>query len=73
MTTRQHTVLLSVANVAERLGCSRSHVYTLIADGKLPTINIGRGRSITRIPESRVEKYINDGLTVRKPITEAAS
>lgn len=56
MTTR----LLSVADVAESLGCSRGHVYGLIGTGALTPINITAGkRSKTRIRESDVEAFID--------------
>lgn len=36
--------LLSIPEVAERLACSRRHVYDLIKRGDLPKIDIGRAR-----------------------------
>ncbi|MFD2839359.1 helix-turn-helix domain-containing protein [Populibacterium corticicola] len=62
--TAQHSELLSVVKVAEILGCSKSHVYRLIADRQLPSLNIGLGtRAKTRIPRVNVEKYIDERLT----------
>lgn len=50
--------LLRVTEVAERLSCGRTHVYELIAAGKLAAVNIGIGRSQTRIREDDLEAYI---------------
>lgn len=57
--------LLPIPNVAEVLGCSRGHVYTLIAAGLLNTVDIappGKA-SKTRVPESSLNAYIGSLLT----------
>jgi len=54
--------LLSVIAVAERLSCSRTHVYRLIAAGELPIIDIATPGSIyakTRIRESDLAAYLD--------------
>lgn len=51
--------LLTVSEVAARLGCSRGHVYHLIAGGLFREItDIGVGRAKTRISESVLAEYI---------------
>lgn len=40
--------LLTIPQVAEMLACSRSHVYRMIAAGRLPTpVKIGRASRIS--------------------------
>ena len=56
--------LLSVAEVAKTLGCSRGHVYNLIAAGAFPTVNIGAGtRPKTRVRERDVIAFVDDRTT----------
>ncbi|MFS0883859.1 helix-turn-helix transcriptional regulator [Aeromicrobium sp. 179-A 4D2 NHS] len=56
--------LLSVAAVAETLGCSRGHVYNLIAAGAFPTVNIGSGtRPKTRVRERDVIAFVDHRTT----------
>ena len=51
--------LLPVSEVAETLGCSRGHVYNLIAQKALTPVNISAGKSSkTRIRESELEAFI---------------
>ena len=51
--------LLSVAQVATTLGCSRGHVYNLIAKKALTPVNIGADSSSkTRVRESELEAFI---------------
>lgn len=38
--------LLKVPEVAERLRCSRGHVYEMIKSGKLPAIHVGKTRVV---------------------------
>lgn len=65
-----YTEVLSVLEVAKRLGCSKDHVYRLITDGTLPSLDIGRGgRSKTRIPAKNLEAYIQAGLKKRATVT----
>jgi len=40
-------LLLSVLEVADSLGVSRSTVYTLMTSGRLPYVKIGRRRLVT--------------------------
>lgn len=61
--------LLTVNQVAEKLGCSRNHVYRLISIGVLPAVDIAAPkatRSKTRIHLDDLAKYIASARTVRK-------
>jgi excisionase family DNA binding protein len=52
--------LLKIPQVADVLGCSERHVYRLIADGDLATVDIGtRGSRTpkTRVPESELVAF----------------
>lgn len=56
------TRLLTIPQTAERLGCSRWHVYDLIADGLLRSVDIaprGSRRSKTRVREDDLQKLID--------------
>jgi excisionase family DNA binding protein len=51
--------LLTIPAVAERLSCSRPHVYDLLAAGELVRRNISAtGRSKARVTAASVEDYI---------------
>jgi excisionase family DNA binding protein len=51
--------LLTIPQTAERLGCSKKHVYNLISAGKLKPANIALGpRSRTRIADTEIDRYI---------------
>lgn len=54
------TQLLSVVEVAERLSCSRNHVYGLIATGGLRAVDLraSGAKAKTRIRESDLEAFI---------------
>lgn len=53
--------VLSIPQAAEELGgCSRQHVYNLIRDGLLPTVNIAlrkNGPTKKRIPVAAIEEF----------------
>lgn len=53
--------LLSVVEVAERLRCSRNHVYGLIAAGSLRAVDLrAKGtKPKTRVRESDLDAFIN--------------
>lgn len=38
--------------------CSRKHVYALIAQGLIRTVQIGTGRAKTRIPASAAAEFV---------------
>ena len=50
--------LYPVTEVAALWRCSVDHVYDLINAGKLRTVNLGRGRAKTRVPESAMTAYV---------------
>jgi len=57
--------LLSVAEAAVYLSCSRQHLYDLIAAGKLRAIDIGIGRSQTRVRRAELEAFITKATSRR--------
>lgn len=55
------TALLRVPEVAARLGCSRTHVYELIAEGALDAVDIASPsatRPQTRVRESDLASFV---------------
>lgn len=54
------TRLLDFPQAAEALGCSRTHIYDLIAAGELTPVNISavRGGSKTRIDADDIDAFI---------------
>jgi excisionase family DNA binding protein len=50
--------LLTVPETAARLRVNRSTVYDLIAAGELRVVDLGHGRSKTRIPEDALAEFI---------------
>jgi excisionase family DNA binding protein len=52
--------LISLTEAAKRIGCSRSHVYNLVAAGKLRRHNIALTGSKLRVEEQDVEKFIRE-------------
>lgn len=63
---------VTVAAVAEALGCSDDHVRGLLADGDLPYVDISRRGKVTRRPKIRVpiaavERYIDKQLRQASP------
>jgi excisionase family DNA binding protein len=59
-TTTRPVNLLTPAQAAERLGCSRVHIYDLIAAGKLRRFNVSAktGSTKTRVLDTDVDAYI---------------
>lgn len=61
------TQLLTIPEVAERLACSRWHVYDLIKAGELEVVDIARpgsSRSTSRVRETDLAAFL-DRATVR--------
>jgi excisionase family DNA binding protein len=52
---RARALLLTVREVADRLGCGRTLVYELISSGELETIKLGRLR---RVPVAALEALV---------------
>lgn len=50
--------LISVPEAATRIGCSRSHIYNLLAAGKLTRYNIALTGSKVRVSDEDVDRYI---------------
>ena len=50
--------LIPVAELAEKWRCSKTYIYELISRGQLRSINLGKGRAKTRIPESAVADFV---------------
>ena len=48
-------LLLTVPEVAARLGLGRSLIYQLLMRGEIPSIKVGRAR---RVPSQGLEKFI---------------
>lgn len=59
--------LLPVTEVAALWRCSPDTVYRLIARGRIRTVNLGRGKAKTRIPESALEAYVKSLSTATEP------
>ena len=51
--------LLTVKEVAKRLGVSASTIYGLVSSGELPAHRIGVGRGAIRIVVLEVERYLD--------------
>ena len=49
---------LSVKEVAEKLGCSKSSVYKLIDEGKLPAITLFESGKGLKVYESDLDRYL---------------
>lgn len=60
--TEQPTQLMSITKAAERLDCSRGHVYNLIAAGQLRAveIKISGPRPKTRVRSEDLEAFIEE-------------
>lgn len=50
--------LLTVKQLAERLGVSVSLAYRLLARGDFLMVRIGIGGGVIRIPESEIDRYL---------------
>lgn len=55
--------LLCPAEVAERLGCSRSKVYRMLEDGELASIRLGK---LIRVPAAEVRRLTNGRVSDRR-------
>ena len=50
--------LLTVAETAERLRCSKVSVYRRIHSGELPALRLGNETGPLRIPEDELERWL---------------
>jgi excisionase family DNA binding protein len=64
---------LSVAEVASRLGLSRSQIHAMCREGAFGHNRYGEGRrQTTRIPEAEVDAYLARTFVPAKPGAEVA-
>lgn len=56
------TRLWRIPEVADRLGCGREKVYSLIRAGELRVVDLGNGRSKSRVRDDDLAAFI-DGRT----------
>lgn len=61
--------LLTIPDVAKRLGVSRGHVYNLIAAGRLDRHNVALKGSKIRISDESVDRYIAEAA---QPVRDAS-
>jgi excisionase family DNA binding protein len=59
--------MYTVKNVAERLRVSQGTVYAAIADGRLRSYRLGRGRGAIRILEEGVRKFLEQAAVEPPP------
>lgn len=50
--------LLNIRQVAEKLSCSKSHIYNLINSGHLAAVAVGAGQGGKRVYLSEVERFL---------------
>lgn len=65
-------MLLTPAQVAQRLAVSRSWVYAAAADGRLPSIRLGGGNGPLRFLAEDVEAWIERARQGWRPAEPAA-
>jgi excisionase family DNA binding protein len=62
METKLERLLLRPAEAAEILGVSRSKLYELIAQGKIPSVRLDEGRLI-RVPVAALKALVESART----------
>jgi excisionase family DNA binding protein len=62
METKLERLLLRPAEAAEILGVSRSKLYELIAQGKIPSVRLDEGRLI-RVPVAALKALVEGAAT----------
>jgi excisionase family DNA binding protein len=60
--TKLERLLLRPAEAAEILGVSRSKLYELIAQGKIPSVRLDEGRLI-RVPVAALKALVDGAAT----------
>lgn len=58
MSAEKKQKLLKVADIAERLNCSISNVYSIVASGELRAYRVGRGNSGLRFSEEQIQEFL---------------
>ena len=56
-------ILLRVPEAAESAGISRSLAYELIAEGRMPSVRVGRS---IRVPAEALREWVNELLADRE-------
>jgi excisionase family DNA binding protein len=64
--------LISVPDAAKRIGCSRNHLYNLVAAGKLTRYNVGLTGKATRVSDEDVDRFIAESAQPVRPVDEAS-
>ena len=65
-TNDRSKTLLTVKEVAARLGVSVSTIYSLVAAGELPAHRIGVGRGTLRIRDTAIQSYLESNQVESK-------
>jgi len=60
MTTAAHPCLLTIAETARRLKVSDATVRRMIADGRLPALQLGGPGTSIRVDSSALESWLYD-------------
>jgi excisionase family DNA binding protein len=63
--------LLTAAEVKQRLRCSLSNVYNLVAQGRLKPFRIGAGNAGLRFTESMVREFLENSVAMKKKAPRA--
>ena len=61
--------LLPPGKAAERIGCSRAHIYSLVEAGRLKRYFIGREGGTLRVSDEDVDRFIAES---EAPLPETA-
>ena len=59
--------MLTVADVAKKLCCSRSLIYALVGSGRLPHHRLGLGRGTIRVTEAQLEAFLEGTAVTPAP------
>lgn len=51
-------ILLTVRQAAQRMNCSRPHVYKLIESGQIPAVRLGNESGPLRVPADELEAWL---------------
>lgn len=68
--TRTLRLLLTVEEAAEQLGIGRTLMYTLVKQGAIESVQIGRLR---RIPADALPRYLTQLRTSTSPLDQSAA
>ncbi len=63
MNEQQSNALMNVRDIATRLNCSPSNVYSLVAAGELEAYRIGKGKSGLRFDEAILVRFLEKRKT----------